>query len=58
VLVVSHSIADLERVCDRVALLEAGRIVRHDDIEALAARGRRGLDLETALLGSEREAHA
>lgn len=55
VLLVSHSATDLERVADRVALLEAGRIVRHDDLEAFAAHGRRGLDLEAALLGVEQE---
>jgi ABC-type thiamine transport system ATPase subunit len=55
VLVVSHSVADLERVADRVALLEAGRIERHDELEAFAAHGRRGVDLEAALLGAKQE---
>jgi ABC-2 type transport system ATP-binding protein len=55
VLVVSHSVADLERVADRVALLEAGRIERHDELEAFAAHGRRGVDLESALLGAKQE---
>jgi len=55
VLLVSHSVVDLERVADRVALLEAGRIVSHEEIEAFAAHRRRGLDLEAALLGAGQE---
>lgn len=49
VLLVSHSTADIERVCDRVAILQGGRIVRHEDIETLARSPRGGLDLDAAL---------
>lgn len=49
VLLVSHSSADIERVCDRVAILRGGRIVRDEDIETLARSARGGLDLDAAL---------
>ncbi|MCP3916503.1 MAG: ABC transporter ATP-binding protein [bacterium] len=41
VLVVSHSINDLERCCDRVALLSEGRITTCEDIEGLQRRSAR-----------------
>jgi ABC-2 type transport system ATP-binding protein len=49
VLLVSHSTSDIERVCDRVAILKNGRIVKHEDIETLARSPRGGLDLDAAL---------
>jgi len=49
VLLVSHSTADIERVCDRVAILQGGRIVKDEDIETLARSPRGGLDLDAAL---------
>jgi ABC-2 type transport system ATP-binding protein len=53
VLLVSHSLADIERVCDRVAILSGGRIVREDDLESLARSARGGIDLEAALRREE-----
>ncbi|HTF87041.1 MAG TPA: ABC transporter ATP-binding protein [Planctomycetota bacterium] len=49
VLLVSHSIADIERVCDRVAILSEGRIAREDDLETIARTPRGGIDLDAAL---------
>lgn len=49
VLLVSHSTADIERLCDRVAILESGRIVREGDIESLALASGGGLDLDAVL---------
>lgn len=49
VLLVSHSISDLERVCDRVAVLAGGRITHEDELESLARTPRGGIDLEAAL---------
>lgn len=59
VLLVSHSIADVERVADRIAVLEDGRIVRHGELEQIASTPRRGIDLERALLDARtHEVHA
>ncbi len=49
VLLVSHSISDIERVCDRVAVLSAGRIAREGELESLAREERGGINLEAAL---------
>jgi ABC-2 type transport system ATP-binding protein len=49
VVLVSHSIADVERLADRVAVLEDGRIVREGELERVARAPGGGIDLETAL---------
>ncbi len=41
VLVVSHSIGDLERCCDRIAILSGGKISVCEDIEAMRKRAAR-----------------
>lgn len=53
VLLVSHSMSDIERICDRVAVLSGGRIVREDELETLARAPRGGIDLEAALRREE-----
>jgi ABC-2 type transport system ATP-binding protein len=50
VLLVSHSIPDVERLADRVAVLEGGRIARNGELEEIARARRGGVDLETTLL--------
>jgi ABC-2 type transport system ATP-binding protein len=49
VLLVSHSIADVERVADRVAVLANGRIERWGEIEDVARARGGGVDLEATL---------
>ncbi len=56
----SHILADIERVCDRVAILDRGRVVAQSGVEELAARtggpmvelevGGDGAPLEAALM--------
>ena len=41
VIVSSHLIADLERICDHVVVLTSGRVVLADSVETLLARHRR-----------------
>jgi len=41
----SHSLAEVERVCDRVAILREGRLVEHETLEALRARSRRVVEI-------------
>jgi ABC-2 type transport system ATP-binding protein len=41
VLLSSHDIHEVERLCDRVAILEAGKITVDDDLEAMQRRFRR-----------------
>lgn len=50
VLLVSHSMADVERVADRVLVLEQGRITRGGELESFATSETGRLDLEHALL--------
>ncbi|MFQ5591728.1 MAG: ABC transporter ATP-binding protein [Phycisphaerae bacterium] len=37
----SHTLSEVERLCDRVAILREGRLVAHETLEALRARARR-----------------
>ena len=48
VILVSHSLADVERLCDRAAVLQSGRLAFLGTLEELAARDSRG-SLEMAL---------
>jgi len=50
VLLVSHSIPDVERLADRVAVLSSARIESFGDLEDLARSARGGIDLEALLL--------
>lgn len=46
-----HQLGDAERSCDRLALLDAGRIVAHGDMEALrVAAGRPGASLDEVFI--------
>jgi ABC-2 type transport system ATP-binding protein len=51
ILVNSHQIAEVERICDRVGMLAGGRLVREGAVSALVGRGRR---LEDVLLETVR----
>jgi ABC-2 type transport system ATP-binding protein len=52
VLLVSHSIPDIERLADRVAILADGRIECSGELEELARSTRGGIDLESRLLAA------
>jgi len=41
----SHVLSEVERVCDRVAVVRAGRLVAVDDVGTLLARRRRRVEL-------------
>ena len=41
----SHVLSEVERVCDRVAIVRRGRLVALEEIEALLARRRRSVEL-------------
>lgn len=41
----SHLLNDIERVCDRVIIIAGGRVLEHDSIEALKNRHRRMVEL-------------
>ena len=44
----SHILSEVERVCDRVAIIRAGRLVALEDVDALLARRRRHVELRIA----------
>lgn len=52
VLLVSHSIPDVERLADRVAILSNGHIESSGELEEIARSDRGGVDLEALLLRS------
>lgn len=45
VVVSSHLLKDIERICDRVMIIAHGRLIEHDSIEALKNRHRRVVEL-------------
>ncbi len=47
----SHVLSEVERVCDRVAVVRAGSLVAVEDVDALRARHRRRLDVTFAGAG-------
>ena len=57
VLLVSHSIADVERCADRVATMAHGRVTDVTTVDEMRARAG-GKDLETALVSAAREGRA
>jgi ABC-2 type transport system ATP-binding protein len=48
VLLSSHELDEVERVCDRVAIIRAGRLVTVEDVRALTGRSYRHVALEFA----------
>jgi ABC-2 type transport system ATP-binding protein len=44
----SHVLSEVERVCDRVAIIRAGRLVALEDVAALLARRKRNVELRLA----------
>lgn len=46
-IVVSHAMPMVRRICDMAAVLEAGRLHLHEDVEAAIARHERNLELST-----------
>src|ERR1700754_1529138 len=50
ILLVTHFIDEAERLCDRVAVIDAGRVVAIDSPEALARRAGAGANLEDAFV--------
>ena len=44
----SHVLSEVERVCDRVAIVRAGRLVALEDVATLVARRRRGVTARLA----------
>jgi ABC-2 type transport system ATP-binding protein len=45
VVICSHLLHDVERVCDRVIIIAQGRVIEHDSLAALKARRRRVVEL-------------
>jgi ABC-2 type transport system ATP-binding protein len=41
----SHVLSEVERVCDRVAIVRRGRLVALEDVEALLARRKRNVEM-------------
>jgi ABC-2 type transport system ATP-binding protein len=48
VLFSSHVLSEVERVCDRVAVVRAGRLVANEDVATLLARRKRRVELQFA----------
>ena len=46
VLFSSHVLSEVERVCDRVAVVRAGRLVANEDVAMLLARRKRRVELQ------------
>jgi ABC-2 type transport system ATP-binding protein len=44
----SHVLSEVERVCDRVAIIRAGRLVALEDVGALLARRKRNVEMRLA----------
>jgi beta-exotoxin I transport system ATP-binding protein len=44
----SHVLSEVERVCDRVAIVRRGRLVALEDVEALLARRKRNVEMRVA----------
>src|SRR5919107_4239266 len=44
----SHVLSEVERVCDRVAIVRQGRLVALEDVESLLARRKRNVELRMA----------
>jgi ABC-2 type transport system ATP-binding protein len=44
----SHVLSEVERVCDRVAIVRRGRLVALEDVEALLARRKRHVEMRVA----------
>jgi ABC-2 type transport system ATP-binding protein len=44
----SHVLSEVERVCDRVAIIRRGRLVALEDVDALLARRQRNVELRVA----------
>jgi ABC-2 type transport system ATP-binding protein len=47
----SHDLADTERICDRVAILHAGRIIAIDDVASIRARVTKTHVIEATIAG-------
>jgi len=45
VVICSHLLRDIERVCDRVIIIAQGQVVEHDSLESLRGRNRRVIEL-------------
>ncbi|HEY1109144.1 MAG TPA: AAA family ATPase, partial [Opitutaceae bacterium] len=45
----SHLLRDIERVCDRVIIIGHGRLLEHDSIAALKARHQRSIEIAPGL---------
>jgi ABC-2 type transport system ATP-binding protein len=45
VIISSHLLNDIERICDRVIIIAGGRVIEHDSMEALKNRHRRTVEI-------------
>lgn len=48
VVISSHLLKDVERICDRVVIIANGRVIEHDSIEALKRRHERVIEVSPA----------